>query len=152
MPVSMTDVRRALDPDEVDYPAAAALGDEALPHLRTLVETGDPGIAAKAAYLAGLINGGPSESIVALAASHADARVRASAASAASHLDDQATERVLEDLVLDEDAGVQKLALSSVPAQPSPSMRSQVQRVSQSASHPLLRQKASDVLASSPDS
>jgi len=152
MPVSMTDVRRALDPDEVDYPAAAALGEEALPHLRTLVETGDPGIAAKAAYLAGLINGGPSESIVALAASHADARVRASAASAASHLDDQATERVLEDLVLDEDAGVQKLALSSVPAQPSPSMRSQVQRVSQSASHPLLRQKASDVLASSPDS
>jgi len=152
MPVSMTDVRRALDPDEVDYPAAAALGEEALPHLRTLVETGDPGIAAKAAYLAGLINGGPSESIVALAASHADARVRASAASAASHLDDQATERVLTDLVLDEDAGVQKLALSSVPAQPSPSMRSQVQRVSQSASHPLLRQKASDVLASSSDS
>jgi hypothetical protein len=152
MPVSMTDVRRALDPDEVDYPAAAALGDEALPHLRTLVETGDPGIAAKAAYLAGLINGGPSESIVALAASHADARVRASAASAASHLDDQATERVLTDLVLDEDAGVQKLALGSVPAQPSQSMRSQVQRVSQSASHPLLRQKASDVLASSSDS
>jgi hypothetical protein len=152
MPVSMTDVRRALDPDEVDYPAAAALGDEALPHLRTLVETGDPGIAAKAAYLAGLINGSPSESIVALAASHADARVRASAASAASHLDDQATERVLTDLVLDEDAGVQKLALGSVPAQPSQSMRSQVQRVSQSASHPLLRQKASDVLASSSDS
>ena len=152
MPVSMTDVRRALDPDEVDYPAAAALGEEALPHLRTLVETGDPGIAAKAAYLAGLITGGPSESIVALAASPADARVRASAASAASHLDHQATERVLTDLVLDEDAGVQKLALSSVPAQPSPSMRSQVQRVSQSASHPLLRQKASDVLASSPDS
>lgn len=152
MPVSMTDVRRALDPDEVDYAAAAALGEEALPHLRALVETGDPGIAAKAAYLAGLINGSNSESVVALAASHADARVRASAASAASHLDDQATERVITDLVLDEDAGVQKLALNSVPAQPSQSMRSQVQRVSQSASHPLLRQKASDVLASSSDS
>lgn len=152
MPVSMTDVRRALDPDEVEYAAAAALGEEALPHLRALVETGDPGIAAKAAYLAGLINGSHSESVVALAASHADARVRASAASAASHLDDQATERVITDLVLDEDAGVQKLALNSVPAQPSQSMRSQVQRVSQSASHPLLRQKASDVLASSSDS
>ena len=152
MPVSMTDVRRALDPDEVDYAAAADLGDEALPHLRTLVETGDPGIAAKAAYLAGLINGSHSESVVALAASHADARVRASAASAASHLDDQATERVLEGLVLDEDAGVQKLALNSVPAQPSQNMRSQVQRVSQSARHPLLRQKASDVLANSADS
>jgi hypothetical protein len=152
MPVSMTDVRRALDPDEVDYAAAAGLGDEALPHLRTLVETGDPGIAAKAAYLAGLINGAHSESIVALAAAHADARVRASAASAASHLDDQATERVITDLVLDDDAGVQKLALNSVPAQPSQEMRSQVQRVSQSASHPSLRQKASDVLASSPDS
>lgn len=152
MPVSMTDVRRALDPNEVEYAAAAALGEEALPHLRALVETGDPGIAAKAAYLAGLINGSHSESVVALAASHADARVRASAASAASHLDDQATERVITDLVLDEDAGVQKLALNSVPAQPSQSMRSQVQRVSQSASHPLLRQKASDVLASSSDS
>jgi len=151
MTVSMTDVRRALDPDEVDYPAAAALGEEALPHLRTLVETGDPGIAAKAAYLAGLINGSHSESIVALAASHDDARVRASAASAASHLDNEATDRVLTDLVLDQDAGVQKLALNSVPAQPSQNLRSQVQRVSESAPHPLLRQKASDVLASSPD-
>ena len=152
MPISMTDVRRALDPDEVDYAAAAALGEEALPHLRALVETGDPGIAAKAAYLAGLINDSGSESIVALAATHGDARVRASAASAASHLDDEATERVLTDLVLDDDPGVQKLALSSVPAQPSQNLRSQVQRVSESAPHPLLRQKASDVLASSPDS
>jgi HEAT repeat protein len=152
MPVSMAEVRRALDPDEVDYVAAAALGEEALPHLHALVETGDPGMAAKAAYLAGLINGGRSEAIVALAATHSDARVRASAASAASKLDAEATERVITDLVLDDDVGVQKLALNSVPAQPSQNMRAQVRRASQSARHASLRQKASDVLASSSDS
>jgi hypothetical protein len=152
MAVSMAEVRRALDPDEVDYAAAAALGDDALPHLNALVETGDPGIAAKAAYLAGLINGGSSEAIVARAATHSDARVRASAASTASNLDAEATERVITDLVLDDDVGVQKFALESVPAQPSQNMRSQVLRASQSAPHASLRQKASDVLDSSSDS
>lgn len=146
MAVSMAEVRRALDPDEVDYAAAAGLGEDALPHLHALVETGDPGMAAKAAYLAGLINGGDSEAVVALAAAHEDARVRASAASAASNLEAAATERVIADLVLDDDAGVQKLALRSVPAQLSQSMRSKVQRAKETAPHASLRQIASDAL------
>jgi len=146
MPVSMADVRRALDPDEVDYEAAAALGADALPHLQELVESGDPGIAAKAAYLAGRINASGSEAVVALAATHGDARVRASAASAAGHLDDDATDRVIADLVLDDDAGVQKLALRSVPDQPSQGLRSQLQRAAETAPHETLRAIASAAL------
>lgn len=146
MPVSMADVRRALDPDEVDYDAAAALGEDALPYLQELVASGDPGIAAKAAYLAGRINAGGSEAVVALAATSADARVRASAASAARHLDDDATDRVLADLVVDGDAGVQKLALGSVPAQPSAGLRAQLQRAADTAPHETLRSIASTAL------
>jgi HEAT repeat protein len=152
MPVSMEEVRRALDPDEVDYGAAAALGEDALPHLRTLVEGDDPGIAAKAAYLAGLINGTQSEAVLAIAASHSDARVRASAASAASNLGAEAAERVIADLVLDDDVGVQKLALRSVPAAASQDLRSKVERASQTAPHESLRKMASDALRGSTDS
>lgn len=51
-----TQVRKYLDPEEPDYPAAAAaLGVEALPVLETLVQRGDPLLASKAAYLASLI-------------------------------------------------------------------------------------------------
>ena len=151
MAVSMAEVRRALDPDEVNYVAATTLGADALPHLQVLVETGDPGMAAKATYLAGLISGSGSEAVVALAAIHSDARVRASAASSASNLEAAATERVLAGLVLDDDAGVQKLALRSVPAQLSANMRSKVQRAQETAPHASLRQIASDALNRSED-
>ena len=46
MPVSMEQVRAHLDRDEPDYPAAAQLGPEALPHLRQLAQGDDPMLAS----------------------------------------------------------------------------------------------------------
>jgi len=128
MTVTMADVRAALDPDEVDYPAASALGPDALPHLMTLVSGDDPGLAAKAAYLAGTLN---AADIVATAATSGDARVRVAAASAASMLPAPEASQVLTALVADGDTGVQKLALRSVPAAASPELRDTVAGLSQ---------------------
>lgn len=148
MPVTMKDVRAALDPDEVDYAAAARLGPEALPHLAVLVREAEPGLAAKAAYLAGALQfqGEQAEEIVAMAASNGDARVRVAAASAAALLAPESASRVLNGLVVDSDAGVQKLALRSVPSSPSAELRSTVQNVSKNAPDRGLREIAESVL------
>ena len=55
MPVTMKQVRAALDPEEPDYEKAAKLGPEALPHLEKLISRKDPNLASKAASLAGMI-------------------------------------------------------------------------------------------------
>ena len=146
MTVSMRDVRAVLDPDEVDYSQGAGLGSEALEHLLILVTATDPGLAAKAAYLAGVIRGDRSEEVVAAAAASEDALVRVAAASAAALLAPDSASRVLRGLVADTDDGVQKLALRSVPAEPSPELRRRVQEVSASADNPSLRTLADSVL------
>lgn len=142
MNVTMEDVRRALDPDEVDYAAASQLGAEALPFLMELVQGEDPGMAAKAAYLAAVLEGGLSEQVVAVAAASSDARIRVAAANAASMLAPEPASRVLDTLLLDDDAGVQKLALRSVSAGLSPDLLDKIREVSVNGSSQGLRDVA----------
>lgn len=146
MSVTMEDVRAALDPDEVDYPEASRLGPDALPHLLTLVREAEPGLAAKAAYLAGAIESDQSEGVVAAAAVNDDARVRVAAAQAAAMLPPESASRVLGNLMLDDDQGVQKLALRSVSAGLSSEVRDKVAEVSESAPDPALREIAAEAL------
>jgi hypothetical protein len=54
--------------------------------------------------------------------------------------------RVLTGLVVDQDVGVRKLALRSVPVEPSPALRDRVRDVSASAAAPGLRLMADNVL------
>src|SRR5262245_38625147 len=115
MAVTMQDVRRALDPDEVNYEAAASLGAEALPHLATLIAESEAGLAAKAAYLAGRLSVPESADVVAVAASSQDVRVRAAAASASAFLPPERASGILTRLILDGDVSVQKLAARSIP-------------------------------------
>jgi HEAT repeat protein len=119
MAVSMEDVRAALDPEEPDYERAARLGEDAIPHLRVLVDGEDPMLASKAAYLAGLIGGDEAGQVVLAAAHSDDAAVRVAAASSTTRLSDEATEAVLVDLVIDSDPGVRKIAHRAVPTEPS---------------------------------
>lgn len=132
MAVDMGQVRAALDPEEPDYPAAARLGADAMPHLETLIGGSDASLAAKAAYLAGLIGGQTSVAAVAKAARSSLATVRIAAAAAAKHLTDADGETVLLQLVDDADPGVQKVALRSVPVSASDALRSRVVAVSKS--------------------
>jgi HEAT repeat protein len=116
MAVTLEQVKAALDPEEPAYnKAAAALGPEALPHLARLVAGDHTMLAAKAAYLAGLIGSEKAVDVVQRAARSSHASVRVAAAAAAGKLADSDAGDVLINLIDDGDAGVQKVALRSVP-------------------------------------
>src|SRR4249920_770513 len=118
MAVSMETVRTALDPDEPDYPGAARLGAEALPHLAAIVKSDDTMLASKATYLASLIKSPKSGEIVASAAQSDDPVLRVAAAAAVSNLTPSAASAVLTELVGDPDPGVRRVARMSVPDKP----------------------------------
>lgn len=76
MSVTMNDVRARLDPDEVDYLEARKLGPEAAPFLMQLVQGGNLALASKAAYLASMISGDQSMSVLEAAATSKETVVR----------------------------------------------------------------------------
>jgi len=117
MAVEMEQVRAALDPEEPDYPGAVkSLGPDALPHLERIITGDQTGLAAKAAYLAGLI--GTDKCIPAMnkAAASGQAVVRLAAAAAAQYMPDEYRDSLVLQLVDDADVGVQKVAMKSAPA------------------------------------
>lgn len=117
MTVSLQDVRALLDVDEPDYVFASLLGPAALPHLHELVTTGEPMLASKAAYLAGLIEGGGE--VVATAAASEEPLVRIAAAGTAVNLSAQEAEPILASLVDDGELGVRVTAAKAVLAETS---------------------------------
>jgi HEAT repeat protein len=138
MAASMEQVKATLSPDEPNYPKAAKqLGPAALSHLEKIIGGSDVSLAAKAAYLAGLIGGEKSVKAVAMAARSSDAAVRIAAAAAASRLPPEHSNRVLLQLVDDADRGVQKVALRSVPASTSDALRSRVRALSAGPAAPV---------------
>ena len=117
MAVDMEQVKAALEREEPDYPGAvASLGTDALPHLERIITGDQTGLAAKAAYLAGLI--GTDQCIPAMnkAAASGQAVVRMAAAAAARHMPEEYRDSLVLQLVDDADAGVQKVAMKSAPA------------------------------------
>jgi HEAT repeat protein len=125
---TIDEIRSALDSEEPDYDSLAKeLGAEALPHLRALVVRESPLLASKATYLAGMIGGELAAPVVQEAASSADATVRVAAAAAAAMLSESDASDVLVSLVDDADTGVQRVALRSVPANPSADLYSRVE-------------------------
>lgn len=137
MAVTLRRVQALLDPEEPDYAAAAAeLGAEALPHLETLIEGDDPGLAAKAASLAGFIGGPGATEVLAKAAQSEDPRVRVAAAGAARQLPARQASAVLTPLVEDDDLGVQITAFKSVPENPTPELQAAMISVARDAEVP----------------
>src|SRR5687767_4340295 len=113
MPVTLQQVMNHLGREEPDYVQAAALGPEALPHLRRIIEESGIGLAVKAAYLAGAINGDESPDILALAARHDEPVVRVAAAASARNLTGVTTS--LATIFLDDpDPGVRKWVLKTL--------------------------------------
>lgn len=110
--VRMAQVRAALQPEEPKYDEAKKLGAGALPHLKKLVAGDDPLLAAKATFLAGLIDAAGSGDVVALAAQSDDSAVRVAAANSAANVTD-ADGEMFEQLLTDRDVGVRKAAVKS---------------------------------------
>ena len=95
--------------DEPNYPGAAKeLGPEALPYLERIITGDHTGLAAKAAYLAGLIGTPESLSVLDKAARSSEPAMRIAAASAARHLSTDQSDSLLLQLVDDADGGVRK--------------------------------------------
>jgi hypothetical protein len=114
VPVTMKQVRAQLDRDEPDYPAAAQLGANAIPHLAQLVQNSDPMLASKAAYLASLIQDDRSNAVLKQAAHSSHNEVRIAAAAGIRNIESPIS---LADILLnDRDVGVRKVALRSIEA------------------------------------
>jgi HEAT repeat protein len=116
MPITMQQILARLDTDEPEYAALAALGPEAIPHLKVLVRSDDPGIAAKAAYLATLINTDESADIMEAASASPHETVRVAAAAGMRNLTAAKAGPWVERLLDDSDPGVRKQALQTISA------------------------------------
>jgi HEAT repeat protein len=114
MAISLQQLLARLDVDEPDYPALASLGPDVVPHLATLVRQEDPGLAAKAAYLASLIASDDAPDVVSAAAASSNESVRVAAASGLRNLVSTQAAATAERLLDDSDAGVRKQALHAV--------------------------------------
>ena len=114
MAISLQQLLARLDVDEPDYPALASLGPEVVPHLATLVRQEDPGIAAKAAYLASLIASDDAPDVVSAAAASPNESGRVAAAAGLRNLVAAHAASTAERLLDDSDAGVREQALQAV--------------------------------------
>ena len=122
MPTIEEQIEKYLNVDEPDYAKAARLGTGALPHLEVLARVADPGLAAKAVYLASLIAGDASAYVIDAAARRDDPVVRVAAASALSRVStSQLTDTVVR-LLADEEIGVRLRAVAALPSEYNPEL------------------------------
>ena len=113
MAVTLAQVRAMLDAEEPNYAALARLGPQILPHLQTLIASGDEYFATKAASLASRINDERATAVLRDAAKHASPRVRLAVAGAIKNVARPAAAGVLMALLDDRDPGVRKTALKA---------------------------------------
>ncbi|GIH06510.1 hypothetical protein Rhe02_45770 [Rhizocola hellebori] len=115
MPVTHADVVNVLQPDEIDYPNAARhLSAEAVPILAEIAAGPDPGLASKAASLAGFLPGNAASVILPKAATHPNPVVRIAAAASIAHHAELL--ELADHLAKDPDEGVRRWASSSAHA------------------------------------
>jgi HEAT repeat protein len=142
MPITMQQVLARLDTDEPDYAALATLGPEAVPHLKVLVRSDDPGIASKAAYLASMIESDESTDVVEAASASPHESVRVAAAAGMRNLAPAQAGPWVERLLDDNDAGVRKQALQAAAALGMSGLEPKVKKMAASDPEKGLRQLA----------
>jgi HEAT repeat protein len=153
MPVTLEDVVRALSPNEANLnQAAAALGVEALPHLRALVTGPDQMFAAKATYVAGLLQHGDGTEIVREAATRPDKMVRVAAISALQFLSTEEAETVLPGLLTDADPEIRQLAIEAAASHLTPEVNRALEVLSLTDPYPYLRDRSAEALGRSSES
>ncbi len=149
MPVTLEDVVRVIGPVEANlHEAAAGLGVEALPHLRALVMGPDPIFAAKATYVAGLLQNGGSE-IVREAATRPDKMVRVAVISSLQYLSAEEADTILPGLLTDADAEIRQLAIEAAASHPGPEVNRALEVLSLTDPYPYLRDRSADALGRS---
>ena len=149
MAVTLQDVVRQLNRDEPDYVRAAQLGPEALPHLRQLIEGDDLGLAAKATYLAGIMNADESTRLLEIAARHPDPVVRVAAAASARNLT-RITASLAVTFLDDADSGVRKWGLRSVEVNQPQGIKPNLEKIMKDDPDIGLRERARKVIEGMP--
>jgi HEAT repeats len=149
MPVTFDQVRHMLLAFEPDYAAAARLGPELLPHLRTLISGPDKMLASKAAYLAGLIDDERAVEVLRNAARSSSAAVRVAAAGGLRNMKRPAAAGVLITLLNDRDSGVRKLAIKSSVTRDNSALLAKISDLSRRDPAPTIRSLASQVVSRS---
>lgn len=123
MPVTREQVERFLNVDEPDYAAGARLGPGTLPHLEVMARDAGPGLAAKAVYLASLINGGnAAASVIEAAARRTDPVMRVAAAAALGRVPADRLPNIAARLLADPEDGVRRRALAALPTKNNPAL------------------------------
>jgi hypothetical protein len=146
MSVTFNQVRRLLQAFEPNYAAAARLGPQILPHLRTLVRGSDKMLASKAAYLASLIDDDRAVDVVRDAAKNASAAVRVAAAGGLRNLKRPAAAGAIMALLGDRDAGVRKFALKASAMRPNAALLAKLGDLSRKDPVPNIRSLAARIL------
>lgn len=146
MAVTMEQVVRYLQPDEVNYSAAAQMGPDALPHLITLVNSPDPDLASKAASLAGFIGSDRASEVLRIALGHREPIVRVAAAAAIGNLPSQTMETLLEVALRDEDTGVRRIAVDLSAERLTPNLHAVLENLAENDPEPGLRRMSNKVL------
>lgn len=126
MPVTMQQVEAALQVDEPDYARAARLGMGAIPYLESMAREREPGLAAKAVYLATLIAGDSAAGVIEMAAQRPDPVARVAAAAALSHLSADRLVDIAIRLLSDREDGVRRRALEALPTRRDASLSSRL--------------------------
>jgi hypothetical protein len=147
--VTLQDVVRQLNRDEPDYAQAAQLGPEALAHLRQLIEGDNPGLAAKAAYFAGIMNADESVPLLQMAARHPDPVVRVAAAASAKNLTGLTTSLVSAFLD-DADPGVRKWGLRTLEVNQPQGVKPNLEKIARDDPDSGLRERARKIVERMP--
>ena len=150
MSVTMQQVRAILDPDEPDYAKVKALGSEALVHLEQLVHGSDLGLAAKAAYAAGLIGGTAAAPVLMAAIRSPQPTVRVAAAAAVKQMAEPVAVPLVMHLLQDRDKGVRRQALRAAAGRVDPTLREHLKRMSDTDHDPRIRAEALEILKRRP--
>jgi hypothetical protein len=145
MPVTMEQVINQLEREEPEYGQAAQLGSEALPHLITLIQGDNLGLAVKAASLAGIINVGQSAAVLEIAARHPEPVVRVAAAASAKNLTSIPTSLAM-DLLNDSDAGVRQWGLKALEVHHPAGIKTKVEEIMTSDPDVGLRDRARQII------
>ena len=150
MSATMQDVVRFLSPDEADlHQAAAALDPGAIPHLEALVRGPDPMLAAKAAYVAGLMEESGGIEVLRVAASSPEKMVRVAAGTVVGRLAPDRAAPILTILLTDSDPECRQLAIEAVPDEATNEVSKALELLSLTDPYPLLRESARKILVQS---
>lgn len=139
MTLTFEQVQAHLEPEEPNYKVAARLGPDAVEHLMAIIDQDDPWLAARAAYLAGLIG---DVGAVARAAGSAHGSVRVAAAAVLPRLPQSPADGLVQQLINDPDIGVRKVVARAAATRPTEVTRAALSKMEQDDPESFLRELA----------